>query len=92
MEYILLIKQDRFKQFSGGKEINGKIELNEDCMLRLDYLVKWDTTNNVQKLLGQSDKPFFKFEKTTGKRIRFRLTGYAGPHTTAGEGKFIKDD
>lgn len=91
-DIILLIDKDSFTQIADGRKVRGKIELNADCILRLDYLTQWDTLNNLQKMLSRSNQPYFKFEKTDGKRFRFRLTGYAGPHVTAGRGKFIRID
>jgi len=40
----------------------------------------------------KSSKPYFEFKKTSGKKLKFRLMGYGGPHTTAGEGHFVKID
>jgi hypothetical protein len=88
--YILNIKQNRFTEIHDNKEISGDIALNEDCALRLDYPIKWDTTIQLQKVLSTSNPPYFDFQSTRGKRIRFRLTGYGGPHVTSGEGVFVK--
>jgi hypothetical protein len=91
-KYILLLAGDSFTEIRDDQEIKGKIDVNEDCTLRLDYLTKPDTTNAVQQLLSKSSKPYFEFEKTSGKKHKFRLTGYGGPHTTAGEGHAVKID
>jgi len=88
--YILKISSGRFTEIRGSDEISGDVLLNENCALRLDYPVKWDTTNHLQKVLLKSDGPYFDFDGTKGKRINFRLTGYGGPHVTSGEGVFSR--
>jgi hypothetical protein len=89
-EYILSIDGENFIEYKNGKEVRGKIIENGDCTLRLDYLIKTDSLNNIQKTLLNSGQAYFEFENTRGRKIKFRLTGYAGPHTTAGEGQFVK--
>jgi hypothetical protein len=91
-KYVLLLEGDSFTNIKHDQEIKGKVKVNEDCTLRLDYLIKPDTTNSVQKILSNSFKPYFEFENTSGRKLKFRLTGYGGPHTTAGEGYIIKID
>ncbi len=90
--YILVIKEGHFTEYKNGKETGGDVLLNEDCNLRLGYPTHLDTNtkNEVQNLLLKSDHPYFIFEKTTGKKLVFRLTGVGGPHVTSGTGKFIR--
>jgi len=88
--YILKINKGRFTEIHGSDEISGDVSLNENCALRLDYPIKWDTTNQLQKVLSKSNGPYFDFESTKGKKINFRLTGYGGPHVTSGEGVFVR--
>lgn len=90
VSYKLQLEGDRFIQLREGEETQGTVEINESCTLLLDYKIKWDTTNELQRVLSKSRQPAFIFETTQGKRLRFRLTGYAGPHVTSGEGTFIK--
>lgn len=89
--YVLSLEGDYFTELKDGREIKGKIDGNENCTLRLNYMITSDTTSNaVQRVLSKSSKPYFEFQTTRGRRLKFRLTGYAGPHTTSGEGQFIK--
>ena len=88
-KYILLIDKDNFIEYRDGKEIKGKIAENANCTLRLDYLINPDSLDSFQKKLFSS-MPYFEFEDTSRRKIRFRLTGSSGPHATAGEGKFVK--
>ena len=89
--YVLLLEGDHFTKLMGGREIKGKIDGNGDCTLRLNYMITSDTTTNaVQRVLSKSSMPYFEFQTTRGRRLKFRLTGYAGPHTTSGEGQLIK--
>jgi len=90
VNYILTIKQGRFLEIRDKQEVSGNVALNEGCALRLDYTIKWDTTIQLQKVLSTSTPPYFDFQGTKGKRIKFRLTGYGGPHVTSGEGVFLR--
>jgi hypothetical protein len=89
---VLFLEGDGFTDIKGDQEIKGKIDVNGDCTLRLDYPIKPDTSNAIQQMFSKSSKPYFEFETTSGKKLKFRLTGYGGPHTTAGEGHFVKID
>lgn len=89
-KYILLIDGKDFTEVKGDQEIKGRIDINEDCTLQFDYLIKPDTANAVGTLLSKSSKPYFDLKKTSGRKLKFRLTGYGGPHITAGEGYIIK--
>lgn len=88
--YVLLLEGDHFTEIRKGREIEGDVKINEDCILQLDHHIKWDTTIVVQKVLSKSTQPYFKFQNTTGSTLKFRLTGYGGAHVTSGEGKFIR--
>lgn len=90
--YVLLLDCDHFTKIGKGQEIKGDVKINDDCILQLDHHIKWDTTIVVQRVLSKSTQPYFKFHSTTGSTLKFRMTGYGGPHVTSGEGKFIRID
>lgn len=88
--YTLILEGDQFTETIKGKDFNGKVEINENCKLLLDHKMQLDTTNAVQRVFFNSQQPYFEFEGTRGKKLRFRLTGFGGPHITAGTGAMTK--
>lgn len=87
--YLLSLEGNVFTEVRNGQEVKGQIAINENCNLRLDYATQPESVN-AENPLSKSSERYFEFERTLGKRLKFRLTGYGGPHTTAGEGQFVR--
>jgi hypothetical protein len=89
-DFELIIDGEKFlKLTTDRKPASGTIEWL-DCDFILNLEERADSLGMIRKTYNLLGDPVYEIDKTTGKRIQFRLTRKANRHITINEGKLIK--